>query len=91
MVGAAGIEPATAGLEIRCSIRLSYAPLLSHRNKIHGCISRTSASRPELTRCFPPPGMGLAQSNPEIFTLYELASSLTMSKKQIDTMCETQT
>src|SRR5580765_8855214 len=41
MVGAAGIEPATAGLEIRCSIRLSYAPLLSHRNKIHGCISRT--------------------------------------------------
>ena len=26
MVGAAGIEPATAGLEIRCSIRLSYAP-----------------------------------------------------------------
>jgi hypothetical protein len=27
MVGAAGIEPATAGLEIRCSIRLSYAPI----------------------------------------------------------------
>lgn len=27
MVGAAGIEPATPGLEIRCSIRLSYAPL----------------------------------------------------------------
>src|SRR5580698_4280746 len=26
MVGAAGLEPATAGLEIRCSIRLSYAP-----------------------------------------------------------------
>ena len=26
LVGAAGIEPATAGLEIRCSIRLSYAP-----------------------------------------------------------------
>ena len=26
MVGAAGIEPATLGLEIRCSIRLSYAP-----------------------------------------------------------------
>ncbi|MCU1300339.1 MAG: hypothetical protein JWQ87_623 [Candidatus Sulfotelmatobacter sp.] len=26
MVGAAGIEPATTGLEIRCSIRLSYAP-----------------------------------------------------------------
>jgi hypothetical protein len=26
MVGAAGIEPATPGLEIRCSIRLSYAP-----------------------------------------------------------------
>src|SRR5579862_857501 len=29
MVGAAGIEPATLGLEIRCSIRLSYAPILS--------------------------------------------------------------
>ncbi len=28
MVGAAGIEPATLGLEIRCSIRLSYAPPL---------------------------------------------------------------
>ncbi len=27
LVGAAGIEPATLGLEIRCSIRLSYAPL----------------------------------------------------------------
>ena len=26
MVGAAGLEPATTGLEIRCSIRLSYAP-----------------------------------------------------------------
>ncbi len=27
MVGAAGLEPATLGLEIRCSIRLSYAPI----------------------------------------------------------------
>ena len=26
LVGAAGLEPATAGLEIRCSIQLSYAP-----------------------------------------------------------------
>src|SRR5213595_273468 len=26
MVGTAGIEPATLGLEIRCSIRLSYVP-----------------------------------------------------------------
>ena len=26
LVGPAGIEPATAGLEIRCSIRLSYGP-----------------------------------------------------------------
>ena len=26
LVGAAGIEPATLGLEIRCSIHLSYAP-----------------------------------------------------------------
>jgi hypothetical protein len=30
MVGAAGIEPATVGLEIRCSIRLSYAPILTN-------------------------------------------------------------
>jgi hypothetical protein len=28
MVGAAGIEPATLGLEIRCSVLLSYAPIL---------------------------------------------------------------
>jgi hypothetical protein len=28
VVGAAGIEPATLGLEIRCSILLSYAPAL---------------------------------------------------------------
>jgi hypothetical protein len=28
VVGAAGFEPATVGLEIRCSIRLSYAPSL---------------------------------------------------------------
>jgi hypothetical protein len=28
LVGPAGIEPATAGLEIRCSIRLSYGPKL---------------------------------------------------------------
>ena len=26
LVGAAGVEPATAGLEGRCSIQLSYAP-----------------------------------------------------------------
>ncbi len=28
LVGAAGLEPAALGLEIRCSIRLSYAPRL---------------------------------------------------------------
>src|SRR5947199_10828201 len=29
MVGPAGLEPATLGLEIRCSIRLSYRPALN--------------------------------------------------------------
>ena len=33
MVGAAGLEPATVGLEIRCSIRLSYAPSVCNSNK----------------------------------------------------------
>jgi hypothetical protein len=28
LVGPAGIEPATLGLEIRCSIRLSYGPVV---------------------------------------------------------------
>jgi hypothetical protein len=28
LVGPAGIEPATLGLEIRCSIRLSYGPIM---------------------------------------------------------------
>jgi hypothetical protein len=32
MVGAAGIEPATTGLEIRCSIHLSYAPTTTYED-----------------------------------------------------------
>jgi hypothetical protein len=36
MVGAAGIEPATLGLEIRCSIRLSYAPSVVIPLILHG-------------------------------------------------------
>jgi hypothetical protein len=50
MVGAAGIEPATVGLEIRCSIRLSYAPAdgfnplklpyLVYRTRGRKCLSR---------------------------------------------------
>jgi hypothetical protein len=36
MVGAAGIEPATTGLENRCSIQLSYAPLskIYHKHRV---------------------------------------------------------
>ena len=32
MVGEAGIEPTTPGLEGRCSIRLSYSPTSHHCN-----------------------------------------------------------
>ena len=44
LVGAAGIEPATLGLEIRCSIRLSYAPTMTRDyciNVVVGGHSRT--------------------------------------------------
>jgi len=37
LVGAAGIEPATLGLEIRCSIRLSYAPLVTYGGFSFNC------------------------------------------------------
>ena len=30
MVGEAGLEPATPGLEGRCSVQLSYSPLFFH-------------------------------------------------------------
>jgi hypothetical protein len=30
LVGPAGVEPATLGLEIRCSIRLSYGPVVQY-------------------------------------------------------------
>ncbi len=32
MVGEAGIEPTTPGLEGRCSIQLSYSPLMAFQN-----------------------------------------------------------
>ena len=38
MVGAAGIEPATLGLEIRCSIRLSYAPSKIHALRFYDTV-----------------------------------------------------
>jgi hypothetical protein len=37
MVGPAGIEPATLGLEIRCSIRLSYGPSRAANRAILSC------------------------------------------------------
>jgi hypothetical protein len=47
LVGAAGIEPATLGLEIRCSIRLSYAPVAdgSAESKLYA-IQRIAPRRP---------------------------------------------
>ena len=44
VVGAAGIEPATVGLEIRCSIRLSYAPLEKIYHTDRGGVSARSAA-----------------------------------------------
>jgi hypothetical protein len=44
MVGAAGIEPATAGLEIRCSIRLSYAPSVKLRLQFWFHSNRSSSA-----------------------------------------------
>jgi hypothetical protein len=45
LVGAAGIEPATLGLEIRCSIRLSYAPTVINTGQNAECL--------ELRPCLP--------------------------------------
>ena len=45
MVGAAGIEPATLGLEIRCSIRLSYAPALINTGEEAHCRNLTLTHR----------------------------------------------
>src|SRR5215469_13896249 len=36
VVGPAGIEPATLGLEIRCSIRLSYGPSINQLYSLGG-------------------------------------------------------
>ena len=50
LVGAAGIEPATTGLEIRCSIHLSYAP-------VKGCLSDSTMSlQLQGSRFYPIPG-----------------------------------
>jgi hypothetical protein len=40
MVGAIGVEPITYGLEVRCSIRLSYAP--------HFILVESWSERPDL-------------------------------------------
>jgi hypothetical protein len=49
LVGAAGIEPATVGLEIRCSIRLSYAPVLTNVTQSKAVSAHRSARLLEAT------------------------------------------
>jgi hypothetical protein len=44
MVGPAGIEPATLGLEIRCSIRLSYGPTITTESEFSIAKTRSPAS-----------------------------------------------
>ena len=41
LVGPAGVEPATLGLEIRCSIRLSYGPSARARGRVLRTLSRS--------------------------------------------------
>jgi len=48
LVGAAGIEPATTGLEIRCSIQLSYAPVSKIYHSCGWSIMRCRGLAPQL-------------------------------------------
>jgi hypothetical protein len=56
MVGAAGIEPATLGLEIRCSIRLSYAPSKSYvhalSDRVGGAFSTRAIASGNIRRAY---------------------------------------
>ena len=58
MVGAAGLEPATVGLEIRCSIRLSYAPALVI------CLSLQEMFQPQQSHSQPPEAHYAAPNGP---------------------------
>ena len=42
MAGVEGLEPPTLGLEIRCSIRLSYTPSITDRHRLRYCSGNCS-------------------------------------------------
>src|SRR5208282_225485 len=67
VVGPAGIEPATLGLEIRCSIRLSYGPSTTYGHSRFLGLYRFQLNTlsPNYTRrAFRPPLGGEPQASP---------------------------
>src|ERR1700730_12817494 len=55
LVGPAGVEPATLGLEIRCSIRLSYGPKVARDADLRPQYRLATARRPECGEVDPVP------------------------------------
>gem|GEM_PF-6252285 len=68
VVGAAGLEPATLGLEIRCSIRLSYAPIREMTLHNSTIVDRTAAARQPRAASYAVPGRRALDRRPESCT-----------------------